>query len=81
MVGRIGNLHRGRQSIFGLQTNKSRRKGSGIGEFFAARFDRAAALLAFLHSTYEAAANLAGWERSRLERAQGKLGRLSEDAQ
>ena len=38
------------------------------------------ALLAFLQSTYEAAANLAGWERSRLERAQGRLGRLPEDA-
>ena len=37
------------------------------------------ALLAFLQSTYEAAANLAHWERSRLERAQGKLGRLPED--
>lgn len=38
------------------------------------------ALLAFLHSTYEAAANLAHWERSRLERAQGKLGQLPEGA-
>jgi hypothetical protein len=38
------------------------------------------ALLAFLQSTYEAAANLAHWERSRLERAQGKLGQCPEDA-
>jgi hypothetical protein len=38
------------------------------------------ALLAFLQSTYEAAANLAHWERSRLERAQGKLGRPPKDA-
>ncbi|MGA7070666.1 DUF5996 family protein [Bradyrhizobium sp.] len=38
------------------------------------------ALLAFLQSTYEAAADLAHWERSHLERAQGKLGRLPEDA-
>jgi hypothetical protein len=38
------------------------------------------ALLAFLQSAYEAAANLAHWERSRLERAQGKLGRLPADA-
>jgi hypothetical protein len=34
------------------------------------------ALLAFLQSTYEAAANLAHWERPRLERAQGMPGRL-----
>lgn len=34
------------------------------------------ALLVFLQGTYEAAANLANWERSRLERAQGMLGRL-----
>ena len=38
------------------------------------------ALLAFLQSAYEAAANLAHWERSHLERAQGKLGRLPADA-
>jgi hypothetical protein len=38
------------------------------------------ALLAFLQSTYEAAANLARWDRSRLERAQGGLGRLPENA-
>jgi Family of unknown function (DUF5996) len=38
------------------------------------------ALLVFLQSTYEAAANLAHWERSRLERAQGKPGRLPEGA-
>jgi len=37
-------------------------------------------LLVFLQSTYEAAANLAHWDRSRLERAQGRLGRLPEDA-
>ncbi len=37
------------------------------------------ALLLFLQSTYEAAANLAHWERPRLERAQGRLGRLPED--
>lgn len=37
------------------------------------------ALLAFLQSTYEAAANLAHWERSRLERAQGMLGRPPEN--
>jgi hypothetical protein len=42
--------------------------------------DPDAALLAFLQSTYEAAANLAHWERSRLERAQGQFGRLPEDA-
>ena len=34
------------------------------------------ALLVFLQSSYEAAADLANWERSRLERAQGMLGRL-----
>jgi hypothetical protein len=38
------------------------------------------ALLAFLQSTYEAAANLARWDRSKLERAQGGFGRLSESA-
>jgi len=37
-------------------------------------------LLVFLQSAYEAAANLAHWERARLERAQGRLGRLPEDA-
>jgi hypothetical protein len=42
--------------------------------------DPDAALLAFLQSTYEAAADLARWERSRLERAQGKLGQCPEDA-
>nr|WP_156898933.1 DUF5996 family protein [Bradyrhizobium erythrophlei] len=42
--------------------------------------DPDAALLAFLQSTYEAAANLAHWERSRLERAQGQFGRLPEGA-
>lgn len=40
--------------------------------------DPDAALLTFLQSTYEAAADLARWERSRLERAQGRLGRLPE---
>jgi len=39
-----------------------------------------AALLVFLQSTYEAAADLAHWERPRLERAQGRLGRLPEDS-
>jgi Family of unknown function (DUF5996) len=42
--------------------------------------DPDAALLAFLQSTYEAAADLAHWERSRLERAQGRLGQLPDDA-
>jgi len=42
--------------------------------------DPDAALLAFLQSTYEAAADLARWERSRLERAQGKLGQFPDDA-
>ena len=42
--------------------------------------DPDAALLAFLQSTYEAAANLAHWERLRLERAQGEFGRLPKDA-
>jgi hypothetical protein len=42
--------------------------------------DPDAALLAFLQSTYEAAADLAHWERLRLERAQGKLGQLPDDA-
>lgn len=37
------------------------------------------ALLAFLQSTYEAAADLAHWDRSRLECAQGMLGRLASD--
>jgi hypothetical protein len=38
------------------------------------------ALLLFLQSTYEAAANLAHWERARLERAQGRFGQLPEHA-
>jgi hypothetical protein len=42
--------------------------------------DPDAALLVFLQSTYEAAADLARWERSRLERAQGGFGRLPENA-
>jgi hypothetical protein len=41
--------------------------------------DPDAALLVFLQSAYEASANPAHWERSRLERAQGLLGRLPED--
>ena len=40
--------------------------------------DPDAALLDFLQSTYEAAANLARWERSRLERAQGRPGQVPE---
>jgi hypothetical protein len=42
--------------------------------------DPDATLLAFLQSTYEAAANLGHWERSRLERAQGLHGRPPADA-
>ena len=42
--------------------------------------DPDAALLSFLQSAYDAAANLAHWERSRLERAQGRLGRAPEGA-
>lgn len=42
--------------------------------------DPDAALLAFLQSTYEAAANLAHWDRARLERAQGKPGRAPDGA-
>jgi hypothetical protein len=42
--------------------------------------DPDAALLDFLQSTYEAAADLAHWERPRLERAQGMLGRAPEGA-
>jgi Family of unknown function (DUF5996) len=37
-------------------------------------------LLLFLQSTYEAAADLARWERSRLERPQGRFGELPENA-
>jgi hypothetical protein len=37
--------------------------------------DPDAALLAFLQSTYEAAANLAGWDRAALECAEGQIGR------
>jgi hypothetical protein len=33
------------------------------------------ALLEFLHSTYEAAASLGGWDRKALERPQGQIGR------
>jgi hypothetical protein len=36
--------------------------------------DPDAALMAFLQSTYDAAADLAGWERQRLERAEGPIG-------
>ncbi len=56
-----------------------------LGEFLLpydavrSRADPDAALLAFLQSSYEAAANLAHWERSRLERAQGQLGRVPEN--
>jgi hypothetical protein len=56
-----------------------------LGEFLLpyeavrASADPDAALMAFLQGTYEAAANLARWERSRLERAQGRLGRLPDD--
>jgi hypothetical protein len=42
--------------------------------------DPDAALLAFLQSTYEAAADLAHWDRPRLERALGKFGRVHEGA-
>jgi hypothetical protein len=57
-----------------------------LGEFLLpyeavrASADPDGALLAFLQSTYEAAANLAHWERARLECAQGKFGRLPDDA-
>jgi hypothetical protein len=57
-----------------------------LGEFLLpyeavrASADPDAALLAFLQSTYEAAANLAHWERARLECAQGEFGRLPDDA-
>jgi len=37
--------------------------------------DPDSALLAFLHSTYAAAADLGGWDRNRLERAEGPIGR------
>jgi hypothetical protein len=56
-----------------------------LGEFLLpydavrSRTDPDAALLAFLQSSYEAAANLAHWERSRLERPQGQFGRLPEN--
>ena len=55
-----------------------------LGEFLLpyeavrASADPDAALLAFLQSTYEAAANLAGWQRTHLERSQGRLGQLPE---
>ena len=61
---------------------KSTRFDTQLGEFLlpyeAVRTstDPDKALLAFLQSTYEAAANLSCWERSRLERPQGELGRL-----
>jgi Family of unknown function (DUF5996) len=42
--------------------------------------DPDAALLAFLQSTYEAAADLAHWDRGRLEREQGKFGQVHEGA-
>jgi hypothetical protein len=56
-----------------------------LGEFLLpydavrSRTNPYAALLAFLQSSYEAAANLAHWERSRLERPQGQFGRLPEN--
>jgi hypothetical protein len=52
-----------------------------LGEFLLpyaavrAAADPEAALLAFLQSTYDAAADLAGWDRSALECAEGELGR------
>lgn len=57
---------------------------TGLGEFLLpydavrSSADPDTALMAFLQSTYEGAANLAHWERSRLERPQGRLGRLPE---
>ena len=51
-----------------------------LGEFLLpyssvrAASDPDAALMAFLQSTYAAAADLAGWERKRLERAEGPIG-------
>jgi len=54
---------------------------AGLGEFLLP-YDRVrtaadpdAALLAFLQSTYAAAADLAGWDRASLEREEGPLGR------
>jgi hypothetical protein len=55
-----------------------------MGEFFlpyeAVRSapDPDAALMAFLESTYEAAADLAGWDRPALERPPRQLERLEE---
>jgi hypothetical protein len=37
--------------------------------------DPDAALMDFLQSTYEAAANAAGWDRTSLECAQGEIGK------
>ncbi len=54
---------------------------SSLGEFILpyaavqAAADPDRTLLAFLQSTYEAAADAAGWDRSALERAEGGLGR------
>jgi predicted GNAT family acetyltransferase len=54
----------------------------GLGEFIlpydavAAAADPDATLLAFLVSTYEAAADLGGWERDLLEGPQGRPGRV-----
>jgi hypothetical protein len=51
-----------------------------LGEFLLpyasvrAASDPDAALMAFLQTTYAAAADLAGWERQRLERAEGAIG-------
>ncbi|WP_240320790.1 DUF5996 family protein [Sphingomonas crusticola] len=53
---------------------------AALGEFLLpyaaviASGDPDAALLEFLESTYEAAANLAGWDRAHLERSSGPLG-------
>ncbi|HEY1751107.1 MAG TPA: DUF5996 family protein [Caulobacteraceae bacterium] len=52
-----------------------------LGEFLLpyeavrAAADPDAALLAFLHSTYDAAADLGGWDRAALECAEGTVGR------
>ncbi len=57
------------------------RFNASLGEFLLpyeavrSAADPDAALLAFLQSTYEAAADLAGWDRAALERAEGQCGR------
>ena len=56
------------------------RFSADLGEFLLpyaavrAASDPDAALMAFLQSTYAAAADLAGWERERLERPEGPIG-------